>query len=141
MVTPHSCGQPEERFRVEVDPAIGAVIVEIAKTVARVEVDIAITYSELKLGHELSGRAVIFSGLSCRLRAGKWSGLGNRRKGKNAARGVHRRCWRRRGSIGDGGDSGCGLGRIIVLLLPKKWKRQKPRHCCCCTHLTHKHPP
>src|SRR5258708_30279792 len=97
-------------MRVVGDPAIGAVIVEIAKTVARVEVDIAITYGELKLGHELSGRAVIFSGLSCRLRAGKWSGLGNRRKSKNAARGVHRSCWRRRESICEGYDSGYEIG-------------------------------
>src|SRR5216683_1834366 len=137
MVTAQFCGQSEETIRVVCEPAIGAVIVEIVETVARVEVDIAVTYSELKLGHEPSGRAVIFSGLSCRLRAGKWSGLGNRRKSKNAARGVHRSCWRRRGSIGDGGDSGCGLGRIIVLLLRKKWKRQKRRHCCRCTPLTH----
>src|SRR5712672_49457 len=84
MVTAQFCGQSEETIRVVGEPAIGTVNVEIVKTVARVEVDIAVTYSELELGHQLSGCAVIFSALCCRLRAGKWSGPGNRGKSKNA---------------------------------------------------------
>src|SRR6266403_2288909 len=116
-------------------------VVETLKTVAGVEVDVAVASVEFKPGRQPTGRAVIFISLRSGLRAWEWSCFRNLGKSENAARGVHCGCRSRCGSVHAGSGSGCGLVCTIVLLLPKKWKRQERCHRCCCTPLTHKHPP
>src|SRR5579863_1888616 len=144
MIGAQLCGETENAVGVVSEAAGSAVIVKIAKRIARAQIDVAVTDVDLVLRHKTAWRIRVFVFLGG-LRTGKRCSFRNSRQGENATSrrrqarwsygSVEVRCCR--GSYGFGFRVGCTL----VLLLCNERKRKERSDSCCCIPLTHIHPP
>src|SRR3989441_7187785 len=139
MIAAQLCGQPEKAVCVIRETAGRAVAIEVAEPTARIKVDVAVACVDFEPGNKLAGCARILRGF-CRLRTREWSCFRNCWQSKDSAR-RRDSTFRRRRYIGGRCSLGCRLRRTVILLPRDKRNRKEHSQSCCCTPLTHKHPP